>query len=107
MVKRIAVWIIAVMFFASTTPIFALDEGKSGPNPSKKAYEHANENARFKRTENLKDKGAVKAEKEAKKKSEKAKKEEEKAKQEAEKNAEKKQKEMEREVKKVKKGLGK
>lgn len=114
MFKRVAVWIIAIMFFISTTPVFALDEKKGGPTPNKEAYEHANEHAKFKRTEDSKDREAIKADKEAKKEAEKAKKEEEKAKKEAEKakraaekEAKKKQKEMEKESKKMKKGFKK
>ncbi|MFA5146815.1 MAG: hypothetical protein WC515_05560 [Candidatus Omnitrophota bacterium] len=107
MMKRIAVWIIAVMFFAGTTPIFAADESKGGPDPNKEAYEHASEKARFKRTEDLKDKDAIKAAKKAEKEAERAKREAEKAKRKAEKEAKKKQKEMERKAKKTKKEFGK
>ena len=106
MVKRIAVWIIAVMFFVSTTPIFALDESKNGPNPNKEAYEHASEKARFKRAEGLKDKDAVKAAKKAGKETEKAKKETEKANKAVEKEAKKKQKDTDKETKKMKRGFG-
>jgi len=94
--KKMAAWIVAVMFFAGTIPTFALDEGKNGPNPNKEAYEHANEHAKFKRTENMKDKEAIKAEKEAKRESEKAKREERKVKR----GAEKKRRQAEKEAKK-------
>jgi hypothetical protein len=111
--KRIAVWVIAVMFLAGATPMFALDEDKGGPNPNKEAYEHANEHARFKRTEGSEDKEVVKSEKEVKKEAQKAEREEEKVKREAEKasrksgkEAKKKQKEMKRESRKAGKGKG-
>ncbi len=96
MVKRIAVWIIAVMFFAGTTSVFAKDGGGKGPHPSEKAYEHANGNARFKRTGDVKNKEAEKAAKQAEKEAKKAQKE-----------AKKKQKEIEKEAKKANKGLNK
>jgi hypothetical protein len=122
MVKRTVVWIIVVMFFAGITPIFAKDGGGKVPNPNEKAYEHANENARFKRTGDVKGKEAEKvkersvkeaekAKKEVEKKAEKEKKEAEKkiekAKRVAEKEAKKKQKEMEKEARKVEEGLNK
>ena len=92
MVKKIAVWIIAVIFFAGVTPIFAAGEGKSGPNPNKEAYEHASDRARFKRGEDLKDKD---------KEAQKAKREVEKAHRKAEKEAKKKQKEAEKKARKM------
>ncbi len=113
MAKRIAVWIVAVMFFVGVTPIFAENDDKGGPSPSAKAYEHANEHARFKRTEGLKDKEAMKAEKEAEKAAKEAKKREEKAKKEAEKEkkrvekeAKKQQRVMEKQTRKMGKGKG-
>jgi len=105
--RRIAIWLIAVIFFAGTTPIFAADEDKSSPTPNKEAYEHANENARFNRTGDLKDKEAMKAARKAEKETEKTKKEADRAQRKAEKEAKKKQKGMGKETKKMKKSFGK
>ena len=111
MVKRIAC-IIAVVFFATTVPVIAAKEGKTGPDPNQAAYEHANENAKFKRAEDLKDKevkdAEKKAEKEKKRLEKEAKKEakkKEKEAKEAAKKAEKEKKRLEKEAKKVKEGL--
>lgn len=113
MVKRIAIWILAVIFFSTATPVFAEYEMKGNPDPNKKAYEHASKNARFNRAEDLKNKEAMKAERAAKKEAEKAKREAEKAKREAlkaqkkaEKELKKKQKAMEKEARKAGKGKG-
>jgi len=120
--KRIMIWIVVLMFFISTTPAFAKYEKGKSPDPSKKAYEHANENARFKRTGDVKtedaekavkrsEKEAQKAKKEAEKKAEKEKKAAEKKAQkerkEAEKEAKKQQKEAEKAAKEMNKKLGK
>lgn len=103
MLKRIAVFLVAVIFFAGSVPVFADGEDKGGPNPNEKAYEHANEHAKFKRLEDVKNKETGKAKKEA----EKAKKAEEKAKRDAEKEAKKKDKEARKELKKGKKNFAK
>lgn len=118
MLKKLTVWAVVIMFFVSVSPVFAADEAKSGPTPSKNAYEHANQNAKFMRTGDLKEKDAQKASKDAEKeaakakkeverKAEKAKKEAEKTKKTAEKEAKNKQKEMQKQGKKMQKNLGK
>lgn len=103
MLKRMAVLLVAAIFFTGTMPVFADGEDKGGPNPSAKAYEHANEHAKFKRLEDVKGKEAGKAKKEA----EKAKKAEEKAKRDAEKEAKKKEKEARKGLKKGKQNFAK
>lgn len=114
MLKRMAVLLVAAIFFTGTMPVFADGEDKGGPNPSAKAYEHANEHAKFKRLEDVKGKEAGKAKKEAekaagkaKKEAEKAKKAEEKAKRDAEKEAKKKEKEARKGLKKGKQNFAK
>ncbi len=102
MVKKVAVYAVAAIFFMSVAmPLFAKNEAKGGPNPSKKAYERANERARFKRTEGAKDNEAMKAAKEA----EKAKRLAEKEAKKAEKEAAKAKRLAEKEARKLKKGL--
>lgn len=103
MVKRIAVWIVAGMFFAGTVPAFAADKEKSGPTPNEEAYEHANERARFKRTEDAKGHEVAKTAKETEKETKKTEAEAEKAKKEAEQKAEKAKKEAEKAAEKAKK----
>ena len=118
MAKRIAVWVVMVMFFAGTVPAFAKDGGGKGPNPSEKAYEHANDNAKFKRTADVKakdtedaakkaDKEARKAKKEAEEKAEKDKKMADKEAKKAEKEAKKKQKDADKEARKSSKNFKK
>ena len=69
MIKRIVAWVIAIMFFAGVTPVFAEKGGKGGgPNPSQKAYEHANDNAKFKRSGDVAGEEGEKAEKGGKEK---------------------------------------
>ena len=45
--KKVTAFLVMVAFFAVTTPAFS--KGPGNPKPNAKAYEHANENARFKR----------------------------------------------------------
>ena len=97
--KKILIVVSAGIFLLGTTASFAQHPGKKIPN--EKAFEHANENARFKRDavkENRAtlDKEAQKTQKEAEKKAEKAKKETGERKKQAEKEA----KEMKKDLKK-------
>lgn len=118
MVKRLVVWVLAVIFFVCTAPTFAKDGSGKSPHPNTKALEHANENAKFKRTAGVKDSAveksdreAAKALKESNKKAEKERKESEKKaeklKKESEKEAKKKQKEIEKQTRQMNKGIGK
>lgn len=66
MYRRFIIALMLCLFIAmSQTSVFAARDGKKGPD--KKAYEHASDRAKFKRTEEVKDKDAEKAEKEEKK----------------------------------------
>lgn len=111
MVRKIMALVITVAFIATSAPLFAAEKGKASPSPSQKAYEHANEMAKFKRTEGLKkDKDAIRAQKEAEKAKRqaekealKAQKEAEKAKRQAEKEARKAQQEAEKAARKAQK----
>ena len=80
MFKRLAVFVTAVLFLLCAVPLNAKEGG--GKGPSTKAFERANDNASFKRTE-------MKEEKKLEKESEKAEKEAEKVKRQTEKEAEK------------------
>ncbi len=114
MFKKMVVFITAMVFFIGVTPAFGR-EGKA-PTPNKKAYEHASDMAKFKRTGDVNkdaDKAAKKArkeaeiaKKEAEKEARKAQKEADKAAKKTEKEAKKKQKEAEKEAKKAQKRLG-
>lgn len=103
--KRIMAWLVAIMFFIGVMPVFGADNDKANPTPNKEAYEHANEHARFMRTEASKSniKAANKSDNEAEKEKKRLDKEAKKKQEALDKEAKKKQKEAQKAAKKIKK----